>query len=407
MTRKSLTTIVLLALLPLAPAPADGDTLAAALAGGEALVDIRARLELVDQPGLDEEAVATTVRSRIGYHSGEWQQLRGLVELWDNRVVGATRYRSSGVDRLEYPVVADPEASGLNRAWLQYEAGGRGWLRAGRQRIVRGDARFIGNVGFRQTEQRFDAVGAQLAPREALELFVAWLGGVQRIFGPQHPDPLARAQDLMGWLVEASGEAGPVDGVLFAHLVENRDIEAASYAHFGVRLASDHAAGEGRTLRPRFTVAHQAQWADSPDRGQWYTGASLGLEDGPFGATLGFEQLGADDDGAFATPFATLHAFNGAADRFLATPADGLRDFHAKLAWRPGPWKLAAAGHLFHAARGSTTYGQELDLSASRPLVDGVAASVKLALYAAEDDGGSAPWEQDTTKLWFTLQLAP
>lgn len=407
MIRRMLTAAALSCACSLAAADSTANPLAAALSGGDALVDIRARLELVDETGPTETAVANTVRSRIGYRTAPWGGFSGLVELWDNRVVGPTRYRSSGADRLEYPVVADPEASGLNRAWLEYRAEGRGWLRAGRQRIVRGDARFVGNVGFRQTEQRFDAVSAQLAPHDRVEFFVAWLGGVQRIFGPQHPDPAARARDLMGWLAEASATAGPVDGVAFAHLVEDLDVEAASYAHYGVRLASAHAAGGERVLRPRVSVAHQAQWADSPDRGQWYTAASLALEDGAFAVAAGFEQLGANDDGAFATPYATLHAHNGAADRFLATPPDGLRDFHARLGYGHGPWKFAATAHHFRAARGATAYGQEVDLVVSRPIVAGVAASAKLALYTADEDGGANPWEHDTTKFWFTLQLSP
>ena len=55
------------------------------------------------------------------------------------------------------PVVADPEYTEVNQAYLQYKHGEfTGVL--GCQRITLDNQRFIGNVGWRQKEQTYDAL---------------------------------------------------------------------------------------------------------------------------------------------------------------------------------------------------------------------------------------------------------
>ena len=54
---------------------------------------------------------------------------------------------------------------------------------------------------------------------------------------------------------------------------------------------------------------------------------------GSFGLKAGYEVLGGADvpNHAFQTPLATLHAFQGWADKFLTTPAAGV---HGPVRWR-------------------------------------------------------------------------
>ncbi|MEI8045213.1 MAG: hypothetical protein WCL11_27625, partial [Verrucomicrobiota bacterium] len=61
------------------------------------------------------------------------------------------------------------------------------------------------------------------------------------------------------------------------------------------------------------------------------------LQGGPFqrgqaslSGLVGYEVLEGNGTIGFATPLATLHAFNGWADMFLSTPANGLKDFYLK-----------------------------------------------------------------------------
>ena len=50
-------------------------------------------------------------------------------------------------------------------------------------------------------------------------------------------------------------------------------------------------------------------------------------------AGIGIENLEGNGSRGFATPLATLHAFQGWADVFLGTPASGLRDIYVRGSW--------------------------------------------------------------------------
>lgn len=118
----------------------------------------------------------------------------------------------------------------------------------------------------------------------------------------------------------------------------------------------------------------------------------------------GYEVLGSDNgEFGFSTPLATLHAFNGWADQFLATPATGLHDLSLTLggALAGGTWALVY--HDFKADESSATVddlGSEIDASYVRPFGEYYVAGLKYAAYSAGDD---AAGKVDTDKLWFWL----
>jgi hypothetical protein len=113
------------------------------------------------------------------------------------------------------------------------------------------------------------------------------------------------------------------------------------------------------------------------------------------------ESLGGDDTisgGAFRTPLATLHAFQGWADQFLVTPDGGIDDLQAKLGYARGKWQWQAAFHDFSAESGSADYGRELDFSVSRNFGDRYALMLKTAIFNAD----AAPFVH-TSKYWLML----
>ena len=65
---------------------------------------------------------------------------------------------ASAQRRPGYSVVADPMTIGLNRLQVQYKSKPL-TVTLGRQRINLDDQRFVGNAGWRQNEQTFDAAG--------------------------------------------------------------------------------------------------------------------------------------------------------------------------------------------------------------------------------------------------------
>jgi len=112
------------------------------------------------------------------------------------------------------------------------------------------------------------------------------------------------------------------------------------------------------------------------------------------GLDAGWEVLEGGDGGAFSTPLATLHAFNGWADRFLATPPDGLEDRFVSLSGAAGRLTWRVVFHDFGAQAGGADYGRELDLQAVVSTPWKQAFGLKAAFYDARD------FSTDTTKVW-------
>ena len=73
---------------------------------------------------------------------------------------GVNHYRNvpgPSANTFDRDVITDPRATEVNQAWIHYKKGSMD-IQAGRQRFTLDNHRFIGNVGWRQNEQTFDAV---------------------------------------------------------------------------------------------------------------------------------------------------------------------------------------------------------------------------------------------------------
>ena len=145
--------------------------------------------------------------------------------------------------------------------------------------------------------------------------------------------------------------------------------------------------------------ATQSDYADNPvGYSADYTMAQITFPIKPLSVSLGYEVLGSDNGvAAFKTPLATLHKFQGWADKFLGTPANGVEDVYLKLAGKLGKTKVAIFYHDFSADVGAADLGSEFDIVATYPMGKGLTAQLKYASYDADNHAS------DTDKLWFTL----
>ena len=116
--------------------------------------------------------------------------------------------------------------------------------------------------------------------------------------------------------------------------------------------------------------------------------------------------LGGDDERGYQTPLATLHKFQGWADQFIATPADGIKD--AYLGATANVWgiKFAAYVHDFKADQGSQDYGQELDAAALWKITKNYSVLLKLASYDADSSNTAGVGSLDVNKAWVQLQAS-
>ena len=363
----------------------------------------RLRLETVDDGAFARQADATTLRLRAGLR---WHAASGFDALLEGEGVAATGAYNSGANgRTDLPAIIDPRGAGLNQAWL-------GWrnrafaIVAGRQRLQFDNQRWIGNSGWRQNEQTFDALALEYAPRADIALRYAFLDRVHRVNGDDALDPLARERALSDHLLNAGWKHGKQQLVGYGYLHEDRDVAAASSATWGLRWSGSHPLGDtgfGWTLE----TARQRDYANAPvafSHAYWLAEPTLSVRG--VTARLGWEHLGGNGTHALQAPLGTLHAFDGWADKFLTTPANGLDDrylgFGAPFGRERGgaraAWQLA--WHDYRADHGGARYGSEWDASLSVPLAKGVNAMLKYADYRAD------AFAADTRKLWLQLEYS-
>ena len=142
------------------PGTLAGESLSKALKDGKVDIDLRYRYEHVEQAGFDRDANASTLRLRLGFGTGLYHGFSAYLDFEVLRTIGADNYNSTANGKVEFPVVPDPEDEEVNQAYLAYSAPRQTVFRLGRQRITLDNQRFVGNVGWRQLEQTFDAFSA-------------------------------------------------------------------------------------------------------------------------------------------------------------------------------------------------------------------------------------------------------
>ena len=173
----------------LVPAVQAEDSFVEAITSGKPIVNVRFRYEMVDQDGMAEDAAASTIRARFGYRTATFHVLFAHADIEVIKSLGSDSYNSSNNGQVLFPVVADPEDEDLSQIFVAYEGLKGTTFTLGRQRIVLGNAHFVGNVGWRQNERTYDASAVvSKLPREII-LIYAHINNVTRIFGENHSNP--------------------------------------------------------------------------------------------------------------------------------------------------------------------------------------------------------------------------
>lgn len=383
------------------PAPAIGQEL-------KPLLDLRLRHEHVEQEGRARSAEASTMRARGGLElkSGAWSLLAEI----EATATPVGKYDSGVNHKALYPLVADPENTELNRLQLQYRPA-KTVLTLGRQRVNLVDERFIGSVGWRENEQTFDAVRIEHSPLERVKADLTYAWSTRTIWGVDGDG--ARQQAVSGTNIFAGlSYAAPVGTLTgFSYIVDQDEEDVQGFRlssrTFGLRFAGSRQFSPSAKLHYAASYARQSDHHRNPNRYRadyHLLDARLELRDLTLG--LGHETLGADDGRpltSFQTPLATLHKFQGWADKFTVTPPNGVRDLYASVGYRLkticGLDSLAAAvvWHRFDSDRAEARYGTEWDamLSAKRGRWT---ATAKLADYDAQ------AFATDTRKAWLQLE---
>ena len=366
-----------------------------AMTSGEFHLNLRYRFESVDQDNVSKDANASTLRTSMKYTTLTWNHLSLGVEAENISEIGFDdEFNNKGSGSLwnrvtDRPVVADPELTELNQAFLGIDLAGDTKIKLGRIEVGLADQRFLGPVGWRQNHQSLD--GAYLNSKFGTKNFglsYVYLDRVHRIFGDS--EPMASHALELQWTT-GFGKLGA-----FLYELDYDDLAGLSTNTVGVRWSTNHTFDSSWKLGGGLQVADQSDTGNNPqsvDAG--YLQAEISLSHSAWTTKLALEVLeGEPAKGKFTTPLATLHKFNGWADKFLGTPTYGLRDTYVEVGWKGKDWSAKGVYHDFEADTGSASYGSELDLVVSYKTPWKQQFLFKAANYDADEHS------VDTQKIW-------
>jgi len=345
-------------------AHAEGFPVIGAIRESKPIIDLRLRSESVDQAGMAEDADALTLRARLGFETGKAWDTSFLAE-GDFLTPFDSHYNSTVNGKTAYPVVADAETYELNRIQLTNTSIADTTITFGRQRINLDDQRFVGNVGWRQNEQTYDGLRVVNKTVKNLTVDVTYLDQVNRVFGKDSPVGRYHGDN---YLANAAYQfpLGKLTG--FAYLTDFDEAPRDSAQTLGFRFTGE---------RPvqKVKVAWLVSWAQQTERANnpldfsqdFYTAEVTGTFR-QYSLGVGYEVMEGNGVRGFSTPLATLHKFDGWADKFLTTPPNGLERRYVTLGYTKKGFGFLdtisanAVYHQFDSSRLSIDYGSEVDL---------------------------------------------
>ena len=379
-------------------------SLSEAIMDGKVSLDFRYRIESVDQASFNNDALASTLRTKLKYETGNWMDFAATLEIDNITQIGGGDYNSTVNGKTAYPVIADPLLTEINQFYIAYSGFEKATLLAGRVALNLNNQRFVGTVGWRQNDQTWDMLGGIFTPAEDLKLTYGYVWNVNRIFGDDHPfGDLDTNTHILNAEYTGFG-AGKLTGYGLLIDLNDAPVFGLSSQTYGIRFeGSKSVSDDDLEFIYEAEYATQSDYQDNPNA---YTASyyllSGGLSSGGLTGKVGYEVLSSDNGVSFQTPLATLHKFNGWADIFLTTPAGGLEDLSATVSYKPGadgPLKGVKFDAIYHdfSAESGGDYGTELDLQVSKKFMEHYYLALKFADYNA--DGFAV----DTQKLWFTF----
>ena len=394
---------------PVAP-PAPTDFMSA-LTSGSFWLDARYRNESVHQDGTARDAEANTLRSIVGYNTGEFQHFKASVALLNNMQIGNAIYNDGGNGKTAYPSIGDPRDTQLFLANMTYGGLPATTAIVGRQQISLDQQRWVGAPQWRQISQTFDGVLVKNKSISDLELMYGFLFHQNRSPGTGVSNG---TYDMNTHIMHAAYTG--VKDVKFTGYTYLADIAntatglaagALSSATFGARVEASHAFTDWLTATGNLEYAHQTPYAKNPGTFALnYYAIEPGVTIAGVKTKFVYEYLGGNGTYAIQSPMMSSHAMNGWADKFTTTPVNGLEDAYVDVAYSfklPYDFlddtKLGLQIHDYNAAHISQHYGSEFDLDVVQNIAKHYAVGIQYEAYNADHN------QTDTQKVILTGQV--
>jgi len=390
------------------PAVQAEDAFIDALTNGKVSFSARVRYESVEQDNALKDADALTLRTTLGYKTGQFKGFSGFLELEDVSELGSDSYNSTTNGQGTYSVVADPDGTEVNQAYLQYN-GFDTEFKFGRQELSYRNAPFhrhIGNVLWRQNHQSFDAFAVSNSALQDTKLSYAYINKVNTIFGDDRTVGTFIKDgviDLDAHLLNAQYSGLPIGKLeAYGYFLDYDDNAALSSQTIGARLSGAQAVNEAVKVIYTAEYANQDDYKEGTMDEQDYYLFELGAKYKGWLAKVSHEVQEGDGTSSFKTPLGTNHAYQGWADQFLTTPAQGLEDTYFTVVGNVMGAKLVAAYHDFKTDQGNLDAGDEFDILLQKTFAKHYTLGVKYADYNADDEFSSTV---DTEKFWLYGQV--
>ncbi len=400
------------------PALAQSDLLTEAFSTGKVALRMHGRVELVDdEANTLDDASGFTLRTYLGYETGEISHWSGRIAV-ENVTHIVDDFNVPGYPSAGYDVIADPSGTEIDEAFIKYTGFSDTTLKYGRQYVTYRPAplhRFIGTVPWRQNWQSMDAFTVENSSIKGLKASYAYVYNVNRIFGDSNPNPALSNAPMKSHLINlqyADLPFGSLEGFYYRLDYDNDELPApfTDRETFGAKLQGKRSVSEGLSTQYLIEAAHQRAIAENPtafDSANQYR-VELGLSKDLSGGLMtgimgkvGYEVLESDNGISFSTPLATVHAFQGWADRFIGFPGAGVKDAYAVGIFKfPGKLTLLTKFHDFQPDQGSFEYGQEFDLQLTKK-IGKFTVAFKHASFFGSDDVEAGPTGIDKTVSWF------
>jgi hypothetical protein len=382
--------------------------------------EVKARYEYVDiEDSGKMNANAYTVRATLGLET-TLLGIEGLSLKVDGttvQTIGGTRYDNLSLTKdTRYEVVADPEQTRFTQGYLQYKLG-ETTAKVGRQLVNLDTQRFIGSVDWRQMPQSLDAVSLANTSIPGLSLYGAYVYSYATVFDERTYGQSLKSESL---ILNTSYKVNDMLKITAYDYMLSLEKDAFAADTYGLSFNGDIPAGPAK-------IGYRAEYAKQGDstfdkyntsiKGQndayYYDLEALANISGVL-VGVGYEMLSGgetnaagtaiiDEKTAFSTPLATLHKFNGWADKFLTTPKGGLIDTSATLGYTAsGLGKAMVVYHDFETDKsmaGKSDLGTEWDMLYTNaiPAIKGLNGLLKAAFY---EGGDVNTFNKNKTVFW-------
>lgn len=403
-----------------------------AMTGGKVDFSARYRFEHVEDDRINpatglqlKDADASTIRTTLGYKTGQFHHFGGRILLQDVRTVGPDDYNDATgkSSKTAYAVVADPEDTDFVEAYLSFDGLSDTVIKAGRQFITYREApfhRYMGTILWRQNWQNHDAVSVVNTSLPDTKISYAYSWNINRIFTDEAVSPKNEFDSNSHFInLKYSGfSLGKLEG--YAYLLDFDNAEAFSTNTYGLRFNGAYPVTDNFKAIYTAEYAHQTDAGDNPgDIDANYFLGELGGSfnfTGPVNAvTVKFSyELQQGEGGAdrFVTILGTNHAYQGWADRFLITPGDGVEDLYVTLVAKFFGAKFIASYHDLNSDNLGYDYGEELDLLLTKTFYKHYTLGFKYADYDADEsliniaqNGANSPVTNDASIIWAFAQI--